>query len=398
MEDRLASRSQRHALSCFAVRSDSHLSSGTIAYLITASAVQSVAANHLFVDCMSESSLFVANHGLWLQNASTLASSTFDQRPLMACPHLTIRRCLLVTATFCLAAIGCHAIAGDTTMSPRPHSLIHRNAPDVIPADPETSTPPRRPATAPATRSPQRKLTRRPAQLPMAGASNDTVTSQATAVPSPSSLPMQKAGTESRVSTGVTGGLAPLGAPMSSTTATTGTGTGTASAMSSVSTASSPTKTPMASAVPGVGQGPTVSQAVAAGRGLQSLTTQMPGLTQLTAPTVVVSSPPPPNQSAPSSFPPATAPTPPSSSPPGTGTATLSWTLNTETGLAGYRIYVGTASGVYNYPGSPFAVGVTSSYTVTGLPSGQTYYFAISAFDFSGSESGLSAEVTKSIY
>jgi hypothetical protein len=66
--------------------------------------------------------------------------------------------------------------------------------------------------------------------------------------------------------------------------------------------------------------------------------------------------------------------------------------------LAGYKIYVGTAAGLYGYPGSPFVVGLTGSYTVTGLPVGQTYFFAISAFDSSGSESGLSSEVSKSIY
>jgi hypothetical protein len=56
------------------------------------------------------------------------------------------------------------------------------------------------------------------------------------------------------------------------------------------------------------------------------------------------------------------------------------------------------ASGVYTYPGSPFVVGLTGSYTITGLPLGQTYFFAISAFDYSGAESGLSGEVSKSIY
>jgi hypothetical protein len=72
--------------------------------------------------------------------------------------------------------------------------------------------------------------------------------------------------------------------------------------------------------------------------------------------------------------------------------------LNTETDLAGYKIYVGTASGLYTYPGSPFVVGVTGRYTISGLPYGQTYFFAVSAFDYAGSESGLSAEVSKSIY
>lgn len=76
----------------------------------------------------------------------------------------------------------------------------------------------------------------------------------------------------------------------------------------------------------------------------------------------------------------------------------LSWSLNSETDLAGYKIYVGTAPGIYTYPGSPFVVGVTGTYAVVGLPSGQTYYFAISAYDYSGGESALSTEVSKSIY
>lgn len=76
----------------------------------------------------------------------------------------------------------------------------------------------------------------------------------------------------------------------------------------------------------------------------------------------------------------------------------LSWTLNSEADLAGYKIYVGTAPGLYSYPGSPIVVGPTGSYTITGLPLGQTYYFSISAFNSSGSESGLSSEVSKSIY
>jgi hypothetical protein len=66
--------------------------------------------------------------------------------------------------------------------------------------------------------------------------------------------------------------------------------------------------------------------------------------------------------------------------------------------LAGYKIYIGTAPGLYNFPGSPIATGRTSSYTITGLPYGQTYYFAVSAYNYSGGESELSAEVSKSIY
>ena len=75
----------------------------------------------------------------------------------------------------------------------------------------------------------------------------------------------------------------------------------------------------------------------------------------------------------------------------------LSWTTSSASDLTGYKIYVGTTSGQYTYPGSPIVIGRASSYTVTGLPANQTYYFAISAFNSDG-ESGLSAEVSKSIY
>jgi hypothetical protein len=72
--------------------------------------------------------------------------------------------------------------------------------------------------------------------------------------------------------------------------------------------------------------------------------------------------------------------------------------LNSESDVAGYKIYVGTSPGRYGYPGSPFVVGASGGYTVTGLPSGQTYYFAVSAFNYLGGESALSSEVSKSIY
>jgi hypothetical protein len=38
------------------------------------------------------------------------------------------------------------------------------------------------------------------------------------------------------------------------------------------------------------------------------------------------------------------------------------------------------------------------SYTVSNLPKGQTYFFAMSAYDSAGNESALSAEVSKSLY
>jgi len=83
---------------------------------------------------------------------------------------------------------------------------------------------------------------------------------------------------------------------------------------------------------------------------------------------------------------------------PSIGNATLTWTANTESDLAGYKVYVGTASGTYGFPGSAFLIGKVTSYTVSNLPKGQTYFFAISAYDSAGNESPLSAEVSKSLY
>jgi hypothetical protein len=77
---------------------------------------------------------------------------------------------------------------------------------------------------------------------------------------------------------------------------------------------------------------------------------------------------------------------------------TLTWTANGEPDLAGYKIYVGTNSGTYGFPGSPFVTGKVTSYTISNLPKGQTYYFAISAYDSAGNDSPLSAEVSKSLY
>jgi fibronectin type III domain protein len=123
-------------------------------------------------------------------------------------------------------------------------------------------------------------------------------------------------------------------------------------------------------------------------------------ISSLLAPaTPVVTAPP---STPPPSTPPQTLPsTPPPSSPPpspSTGSVTLTWAANVEPDLAGYKIYVGTNSGTYSFPGSPFVPGKVTSYTISNLPKGQTYYFAISAYDSAGNESGLSAEVSKTLY
>lgn len=119
-------------------------------------------------------------------------------------------------------------------------------------------------------------------------------------------------------------------------------------------------------------------------------------LLQPHAPSVVPVSPPPGNQS--SKNPQTTSNAPSSSSKPTTGKAVLSWTLGSESDLSGYLVYVGTASGRYNYPGSPFTIGRVNSFTISNLPAGQTYFFALSAYDNTGNMSSLSAEASKSVY
>ncbi len=88
-------------------------------------------------------------------------------------------------------------------------------------------------------------------------------------------------------------------------------------------------------------------------------------------------------------------PTTSTKSPQDTTTATLSWAPNTDSDLAGYKVYVGTSSGAY---GIPLDVGNVTSYTIGNLTAGTTYYFAVTAYDQSKNESVYSSEVSKSMY
>jgi fibronectin type III domain protein len=56
--------------------------------------------------------------------------------------------------------------------------------------------------------------------------------------------------------------------------------------------------------------------------------------------------------------------------------AVLNWDPNTESNMAGYKVYVGTASGVY---GPAVNVGNVTTFKVINLSKGKTYYFAITA-------------------
>ena len=82
-------------------------------------------------------------------------------------------------------------------------------------------------------------------------------------------------------------------------------------------------------------------------------------------------------------------------------TAQLSWTAPTNdanggslTGLAGYKVYYGLDSRSY---GAPTNVGLTTKAAISGLQVGQTYYFAVTAYDQAGNESAFSGEVKRTL-
>lgn len=73
---------------------------------------------------------------------------------------------------------------------------------------------------------------------------------------------------------------------------------------------------------------------------------------------------------------------------------TLAWNANTEPDLAGYRLHYGSAANSYAVHVDVHKV---TTYTVTGLTAGQTYYFAATAYDTAGNESGYSNQVVHSV-
>ncbi len=70
--------------------------------------------------------------------------------------------------------------------------------------------------------------------------------------------------------------------------------------------------------------------------------------------------------------------------------ACLLWDPNTETDLAGYKIYYGYVSGSYEYS---VDVGNQTTYTLTGLDPNKIYYIAATAYNLEGYESNFSNEV-----
>ena len=77
----------------------------------------------------------------------------------------------------------------------------------------------------------------------------------------------------------------------------------------------------------------------------------------------------------------------------GAAEVTLAWDANTEADLAGYKIYYGSASRVYE---NTITVDLTPQKVVTDLADGLVF-FAVTAFDDQGNESGFSNEVSVDI-
>ena len=74
---------------------------------------------------------------------------------------------------------------------------------------------------------------------------------------------------------------------------------------------------------------------------------------------------------------------------------TLAWDPNSEADLSGYKLYQGTASGVYGAAIATIPVMPAPTYQITGLANG-IYYFVVTAYNAFG-ESGYSNEVSAKV-
>ena len=70
------------------------------------------------------------------------------------------------------------------------------------------------------------------------------------------------------------------------------------------------------------------------------------------------------------------------------GQVSLSWDLNSEPDIDGYYLHYGTQSGIYDAQGSPIFIDHPEEViTVTGLQSGQEYFFTLTAVNESAQSS-----------
>ncbi len=80
--------------------------------------------------------------------------------------------------------------------------------------------------------------------------------------------------------------------------------------------------------------------------------------------------------------------------PPVVHTVNLGWNIVPETGVQGYRIYVGNESQQYT---QTYDTGTDVTFPVDGLEFGKTYYFAVKAIGGNGLESNFSKELQVTI-
>lgn len=75
----------------------------------------------------------------------------------------------------------------------------------------------------------------------------------------------------------------------------------------------------------------------------------------------------------------------------GQSSVTLAWDPSNSSSIAGYRLYEGIASRTYT---NVIVAGKAATATFSGLVSGATYFFAVTAYDTNGIESDFSIEIT----
>lgn len=75
----------------------------------------------------------------------------------------------------------------------------------------------------------------------------------------------------------------------------------------------------------------------------------------------------------------------------GTPNVTLAWNASSDPSVAGYFLYYGSAAGAYT---NRIDIGNNTTTSVLGLDEGQTYHFAVSAYNASRAEGTLSADIT----
>jgi hypothetical protein len=73
---------------------------------------------------------------------------------------------------------------------------------------------------------------------------------------------------------------------------------------------------------------------------------------------------------------------------------TLAWEPGSIPDLAGYRLYSGTTRGTFT---QEIEVGNSTAISVSNLREGQTYFFAVAAYNTSGAESAPSDEVSYTV-